>query len=84
MACSQTGRAAAGELLLMSIHVVPAASDVSAPISPSIAALTSLGPGSMLISTSAAAEAWAGVSRQPAPHAKASGLRSGLLSVACT
>jgi hypothetical protein len=54
MARSRTGRTATGELLVMSIHAVPAASDVSAPVSPSIAARTSRAPGSMLISTPAA------------------------------
>jgi hypothetical protein len=51
---SWTGRAAAGELLVMSIQAAPAASDFSAPSSPSIATRTSRAPGSMVISTPAA------------------------------
>jgi hypothetical protein len=44
---------AVGELLDISIQAAPAASDLSAPSSPSIAARTSRAPGSMLISTPA-------------------------------
>ncbi|HTQ92425.1 MAG TPA: hypothetical protein VMK84_23330 [Streptosporangiaceae bacterium] len=84
MACSRTGRTAAGELLVMSIQAAAAASDVSAPSFPSIAVRTSRGPGSMVISTSADEAARAGVSCQLAPHAMAAGSRSARLSVAVT
>jgi hypothetical protein len=55
-----------------------------ASASPSIAACTSRGPGSIVISTPAAAAACAGVCRQMAPHATAASSASARLSVAVT
>lgn len=54
MACSQMGRTADGELLVMSIQVAPATSSSRAPPAPSITARTSTGPGNTVISTLAA------------------------------
>ena len=68
----------------MSIQVVPAAMASRAPDSPSRTACTWQVPGSMVISTSAAAAAWAGVSRQAAPHATASACAPVRASVAVT
>jgi len=80
-----SSRPEAEDLAAQRTHqAAPAASPLRAPASPSIAACTSRGPGSMVISTSAAAAACAGVSRQLAPHATAASSASARLSVAVT
>jgi hypothetical protein len=75
---------AAGELLVMSIHVVPRRSQAAAPPGPAISARTSPGPGRTVIKTSASAASLAASGTHRAPHRAACRLAWGRRSAAST